>query len=83
MGRPAKEPFLKIRRGDVELVLQVVGRTKAEAVSRRPPADTWAASDVNVELVADSTATWMLPLAALVRKGSNITARQQALPFPE
>lgn len=83
MGRPAKEPFLKIRRGDVELVLQVVGRTKAEARSLRPSADAWAAIDSNVAQVTDGTAPWMLQVAGLVRQGSAVTAKQPLLPFPE
>lgn len=82
MGRPAKEPFLKIRRGDVELVLQVVGRTKAEAVALRPSADKWAAVADNVAQVTYSTSTWMQQVAMAVRQGSTV-GKQQSLPFPE
>ena len=83
MGRPAKEPFMTIRHGNVEMVLQVVAPTKQEALDLRPAADVWADSPSNSDALFDAVSPWVQRVAVYVRQRAIENHRQQALPFGE
>lgn len=82
MGRPAKEPFLTIRQGNVEVVVQVVASTKQQALDLRPAAEVWADSPANADQVYDSVAPWLQRVATLVRERSEESSRQLPLWTP-
>ena len=83
MGRPAKEPFMTIRHGNVEMVLQVVASTKKEALDLRPAADVWVDSPSNSDALFDAVSPWIQRVAAFVKDRATENRRQQALPFGE
>lgn len=83
MGRPAKEPFMTVRHGNVEMVLQVVAPTKQEAVDLRPAADVWIDSPSNMDALCDAVSPWVQKVALFVQARAAENSRQQALPFVE
>lgn len=83
MGRPAKEPFLSLRVGNVELVVQVVAPTKRQALDMRPSADLWVENASNVDAVYGSVEPWLQRVAAIVEERNKEPTRQQPLPFRE